>query len=260
MCVLGHQDIATCCMFKTATGNTNRYTPFVMPGNIKGHPHKRKQSIIQNINNHVMHALHGNYGARATTHLPFANNQAFKTALYYQLLGTSNPSETQHQNCHKQSQPKHSRQYNQSACWCALQQRALAGCTTPTSYDHEAAASQHESVVMVVVHVAVPMTVQAVRVPSMIVRVRHHGQQRNGCHTKEQHRKLGPARKRLGDVSPAAKPSHGHPGAQVSTAASKVDIVSGRDVPDQPMLSAKQTIPPARAEVCHVRACCCSAT
>jgi hypothetical protein len=59
---------------------------------------------------------------------------------------------------------------------------------------------KESSVVMVpmpVMHVCVAMC-------AVVMCIRHHGQQSNGAHTQQQHRKLGPASKRLGDVSPAA--------------------------------------------------------
>jgi Na+-transporting NADH:ubiquinone oxidoreductase subunit NqrB len=52
--------------------------------------------------------------------------------------------------------------------------------------------------------VTVCMAVQAMRLPTMVVRIRNHGQQSNSCNTQQQHCKLSPARKGLGDVSPAA--------------------------------------------------------
>lgn len=51
------------------------------------------------------------------------------------------------------------------------------------------------------------MAADAVCVPTttMVVCIWHHGQQRYGCHTQQQHGKLGPASKCLRDVSPAVE-------------------------------------------------------
>jgi hypothetical protein len=62
-------------------------------------------------------------------------------------------------------------------------------------------ALQEPSVVMVCmpkVHVCVSTMC------AMVMCIRHHGQQGNGTHPQQQHRKLGPAGKGLGDVGPAA--------------------------------------------------------
>lgn len=57
---------------------------------------------------------------------------------------------------------------------------------------------------MVVVMVAVAVSAQPVGVAAMVMSIRHHGQQGDGCNTQQQHGKLGPACKNLGDVRPAA--------------------------------------------------------
>jgi hypothetical protein len=58
---------------------------------------------------------------------------------------------------------------------------------------------------VVVLAMTVCMTVmQAMRVAAVVMCIREQGQQSDGCNTQQQHRKLGPARKGLGDVSPAA--------------------------------------------------------
>jgi hypothetical protein len=57
---------------------------------------------------------------------------------------------------------------------------------------------------VVVVMVTVTVSAQPVCVAAMVVSIRHHGQQGNSCNAQQQHGKLGPARKGLGDVRPAA--------------------------------------------------------